>query len=321
MKGMETLWPSVRVFAGACLLLLVAACGDEPAAPETVEQELEGPAGQAFSALLTCSVDVVAGSMSCDPSDGLSGTAAGPQMNLIVGSQHRFVRMANDAPVVSGDVWSANVWVQNLTLQPFGTSDGETADAPSVQVFFVDEPNNGVEVLNHDDTDIFLDSTPAKYYTYFTILLGSDWILSPGEESTARPWEFQLNGATEFQFSVLVSTVVPDPDAIGVHLTRVSAGGSHACGDGLDGKVYCWGENSSGQLGDGTVTTDKWTPVAVEAPGNVRLSGVSAGWGHSCAEGDDQYIYCWGDNDYGQLGDGTWTDRSRPVLVAGTRGL
>lgn len=118
----------------------------------------------------------------------------------------------------------------------------------------------------------------------------------------------------EFQFSVLISTVVPDPDAIGVHLTRVSAGGEHACGDGADGKVDCWGYNHFGQLGDGT-NTHRLTPVAVKAPEGVRLSRVSAGSYHTCAEGDDQNIYCWGNGSGGQLGNGAQGNSSTPVAV------
>ena len=56
--------------------------------------------------------------------------------------------------------------VQNLTLQPFGTLDGTTAEAAGVRVFFVDEPNNGVEVSNHDGEATFTGSEPQKYYEY-----------------------------------------------------------------------------------------------------------------------------------------------------------
>lgn len=291
--------------------LILAACADDPVAPLAGDQDHDDVA-RSFAVHLTCTVDVERGSMGCDPSSP-SG-AAGPNMNLVVGSQHQFVRMASDSVWVSDGFWHADVTVQNLTLQPFGTSDGENADPAGVRVFFVDEPGNGVEVVNPDGTDTFLDGTPAKFHSYFKDALGEDAILSPGEVSAARPWAFRLNGATSFQFSVLVSTVVPDPGAIGVHITRVSAGGEHACGDGADGRVYCWGKNTYGQLGDGT-RTDRSTPVAVDAPGNVKLSGVSAGATHSCAEGDDQLLYCWGRNTFGKLGDNSTVDRSTPVPV------
>src|SRR5690606_34725795 len=115
---------------------------------------------------LTCAVNATVGEMVCDPTSPaapVGGPSTGsPNMNLIVGSQHHFVRLANDAPVVSADVWSVDVTVQNLTLQPMGTLDGTTPTGNGVRVFFVDEPNNGVVVANHDGDDVFRRSEPAK---------------------------------------------------------------------------------------------------------------------------------------------------------------
>jgi alpha-tubulin suppressor-like RCC1 family protein len=70
-----------------------------------------------------------------------------------------------------------------------------------------------------------------------------------------------------------------------------------------------------GQLGDGT-TTDRSLPVLVA--GGVSFAAVSTGFRHTCAVTDAGAAYCWGLNSSaGQLGDGTETDRSSPVLVAG----
>jgi hypothetical protein len=231
----------------AATLLVLAACADEPTVPMGGEDEGIGSA-PAFATLLTCAVDVRAGSMECEPSSPL-GAVGGPDMNLIVGSQHRYVRMGNDVPVVEEDIWYANVTVQNLTLQPFGTLNGSTPHGDGVRVFFVDEPSNGVEVVSHDGTDTFLGGTSANYFRYGGSDLGEGGILGQGEVSKPRMWKFLLNGASEFQFSVLVSTTVPDPDAIGVHLTRISPGGDHACGDGSDGKVTAGVGTSSASSG------------------------------------------------------------------------
>jgi alpha-tubulin suppressor-like RCC1 family protein len=77
----------------------------------------------------------------------------------------------------------------------------------------------------------------------------------------------------------------------------------------------CWGDNSEGQLGDGT-RTNRSTPVAVIGlPGDI--AAVAAGGGHTCALHGSGEVWCWGDNVYGQLGDGTRIDSPAPVAVTG----
>jgi alpha-tubulin suppressor-like RCC1 family protein len=96
----------------------------------------------------------------------------------------------------------------------------------------------------------------------------------------------------------------------------VSAGGFHTCGVTTSDLAYCWGRNSEGQLGDGTTTGRRLTPVAVA--GGLRFRQVSAdGFGYTCGVTTDNQAFCWGNNFYGQLGDGTTTTRLTPVAVAG----
>ena len=101
-------------------------------------------------------------------------------------------------------------------------------------------------------------------------------------------------------------------------LTQVAAGEGHSLALAADGTAYAWGDNSSGQLGDGT-TTDQTTPVAVAQgalPATARLTQVAAGQYHSLALAADGTAYSWGDNGSGQLGDGTTTNHTSPVAVA-----
>ena len=98
--------------------------------------------------------------------------------------------------------------------------------------------------------------------------------------------------------------------------TAIAAGDAHTCAELADGSVFCWGWNGAGQLGDGTIHTDWFVPVKVVGLGSA-MQAVAARGGHTCALLATGSVSCWGDNEFGQLGDGTTTNRSAPVKVAG----
>jgi hypothetical protein len=81
------------------------------------------------------------------------------------------------------------------------------------------------------------------------------------------------------------------------------------------GTAIAWGINTSGQLGDGSSTLVRSTPVAVHLPAGVRVTAVAAGDGDSLALTSDGHVLAWGQNFEGELGDGTTASRSTPVTV------
>ncbi|HEV8357353.1 MAG TPA: hypothetical protein VGQ17_11365 [Gemmatimonadales bacterium] len=100
-----------------------------------------------------------------------------------------------------------------------------------------------------------------------------------------------------------------------ISFSAVTAGTDHTCAVATaTGTAYCWGDNTSGQLGDGS-TTARNSPVPVA--GGHRFIEISAGGNHTCGVTGALEVYCWGENADGQLGDGTTTPRTVPVLVAG----
>jgi len=100
----------------------------------------------------------------------------------------------------------------------------------------------------------------------------------------------------------------------GINLTAVVAGRRHSCGVTSAGTAYCWGENVSGQLGDGT-TTNSLTPVAVA--GGHTFASLSPFLFHTCGLTTGGAAYCWGSNSNGALGDGSTTSSTVPVRVSG----
>jgi hypothetical protein len=107
----------------------------------------------------------------------------------------------------------------------------------------------------------------------------------------------------------------PVPVYSGLAFATVSAADYHSCGVTTGGGAYCWGSNAAGQLGDGTTAPGRSSPVAVA--GGLTFESVSAAGYSSCGVTTGNAAYCWGYNNYGQLGDGSFTNRGSPALVAG----
>lgn len=98
-------------------------------------------------------------------------------------------------------------------------------------------------------------------------------------------------------------------------IVKVAAGNEHTCALTAKGGVKCWGNNDSGQLGDGSII-NRMLPVDVVGLGD-GVATISAGGFHTCALTVTSRVKCWGENANGQLGDSTMTDSSIPVDVTG----
>ena len=125
------------------------------------------------------------------------------------------------------------------------------------------------------------------------------------------------------RYDVVVSNVfgavISSPARLGTLGLAYAAGDSHSLAIKSNGSVWAWGNNTYGQLGDGT-STKRISPVQV--PGLTGVVAVEAGGQHSLAVKSDGTVWAWGWNSYGQLGDGTATDRrSCPVQVRNLTGV
>ena len=95
----------------------------------------------------------------------------------------------------------------------------------------------------------------------------------------------------------------------------LTAGTDHSCALAERGGLRCWGGNTAGQLGDGTLITSPLPVTVQDLP--RRLAQVGAGWRFTCGRDRRGGVQCWGDGRQGRLGDGTGQDSPRPVTVQG----
>ncbi|MHA3722318.1 RCC1 domain-containing protein [Leucobacter sp. HY1910] len=152
--------------------------------------------------------------------------------------------------------------------------------------------------------------------TFTQVSAGNSYSVALAADGTAYAWgsngSGQLGDSTATNRNVPVLVEMP----AGVTFTQVSAGGSHSVAVAEGGAAYAWGNNFSGQLGDGTNTSSTVpVPKPVQMPAGVTFTQVSAGYWHSVAVAEGGAAYAWGNNLSAQLGDGTNTSSTVPVPV------
>ena len=102
----------------------------------------------------------------------------------------------------------------------------------------------------------------------------------------------------------------------GTTYSKIATGALHTCGITSAGVLKCWGNNDSGQLGDST-TANKNLPVIID--GGVTYSKIAVSsfiQYHTCGVTTANVLKCWGNNIYGQVGDGSTTTRPAPTIIA-----
>lgn len=195
----------------------------------------------------------------------VSATGITTAVSVTVGEKHTCALLEN------GQVWC---WGHNINGQ-VGVNSGNSVLSPAM--------------VNLAET---ADAISAGN-NHTCVVLSTDDIQCWGDNSSG-----QLGDGTNLGGSTPVYVVAGD----GVSLVKgatISAGFSHTCSVQTNGRIYCWGLNTSGRLGIGVVSVD--TKKAQQVINITSASSVSAGYYHTCARLTDGSVQCWGANDWGEV--------------------
>jgi len=190
------------------------------------------------------------------------------------------------------------------------------------------------DLLPSSDCDGTANAFPSKAYVYTDNYIQTRFVVSDLEESEQNSAVISVTGYTEVKqygtstvvktyTHVIKKTIVWTPD---LAAQRSTSGQLRTCAL-LAIDAYCWGDNASGKLGNGS-TTDSLVPVKVSRltyPGGIgdkSILDIEAGATFTCVIIDTGEVYCWGDNAYGQLGTGNteqalfaWAGLDMPARV------
>ena len=164
--------------------------------------------------------------------------------------------------------------------------------------------------------------TPSAAYSWTQISAPNQGTTFLGIRSDGTLWAWGLNingqlGINSTTSPITSPTLVSGP--AGASWSAVAAGTSHSLGITTAGRLYAWGYNLAGAVGN-LSTTDVSSPVLVSGPASTSWSAVAAGFESSFGITNIGVLYAWGYNFYGELGINSTTTVSSPVLVSGPAG-
>lgn len=146
------------------------------------------------------------------------------------------------------------------------------------------------------------------------VAVGENHSCAVTEVGALKCWGYNVRG----QIGDGTTTNRPTPvdvSGLGGGVITADGGANHTCALLDTADAQCWGANDGGQLGDGTME-DRLAPVEVAGLGSA-VAVLDAGFDHTCAVTTEGGAKCWGNNFWGQLGDGTAANSATPVDVTG----
>ncbi len=152
------------------------------------------------------------------------------------------------------------------------------------------------------------------------IAAGHDYTMAIKSSGTLFGWG--LNDRGQLGDNTLIAKATPTPEATGATDWAIVAASipfnaatlNHTAAIRSDGTLWAWGDNSNGEVGDGTSGNQRSVPTQ-ESTAATNWVGVAAGENHTVAVRSDGTLWAWGKNNAGQLGDGTFADRVNPTQI------
>ena len=150
--------------------------------------------------------------------------------------------------------------------------------------------------------------------------ISASWEHTCAVKASGEAWCWGSNRFGQLGIGTTVNRKQRPATVVGGHLfAQISAGGDQqrgtTCAVTKDHKAYCWGDGGLGRRGDNTTGGAVTSPRAVA--GSHLFDQIAVGHFHTCAVNTNDQAWCWGYNFFGELGDGTTTQRLKPMKVLG----
>jgi len=196
------------IVALSLLSVLLVTCTDQEAPRASAVEPV------AFA--VSCQAVVTAGTLSCGSGAGGPTVTPGLGRSVILGGQGTYVQLTSSGTAYNSitQIFSSNVTVQNLTVQPMNSTDGTTADTGGVKVLFNSGPtvtsgSGAVTVGNADGTGTFTQSS-QPFFRY-----SSGAVLAAGSTTASKTWQFNVpTTVVSFGFTVFVTAQLPADSSV-----------------------------------------------------------------------------------------------------------
>lgn len=180
--------------------------------------------------------------------------------------------------------------------------------------------DNQYHQLSEEPTPLVLFTAVQPGIPWENVYGGHKFVVGISEDGNVYTWGYNQFGELGYYLpeNVMWST---SPGFVSIpgnpFIYQIASGISyHVLALSADGTVYSWGQNIYGQIGNGNFENSSLPTQVVFSEPNITIISVVAGEYHSLAIGSDFSVYSWGNNEFGQLGDGTNTSRALPVKVS-----